>query len=170
VRRKPPNFYRADTLRSDDGIGLLFRRVLQSLIQEVDRRLAPHDLTHAQWVPLYKLFRGECATSAELARDMQVDPAAVTRALDRLEGKRLVRRTRSATDRRIVQLELTAAGRRVAPLVPEALADVFNAHLAGFSATEWATLIELLQRMLSNGEALRLAAQQQAANATEGPR
>lgn len=157
MRRKPPNFYRADTLRSEDGIGLLFRRVLQSLIQEVDRRLAPHDLTHAQWVPLYKLFRGECATSAELARDLQLDPAAVTRALDRLEAKGLVKRTRSRTDRRVVQLALTAEGRRVAPLVPAALAEVFNAHLAGFSAAEWETLIDLLQRMLSNGEALRQA-------------
>ena len=158
MRRKPPDFYRADTLKSDDSVGLLFRRVLASLIQEVDRRLAQHDLTHAQWVPLYKLFRGECGTSAELARDMQVDPAAVTRALDRLEAKGLIERGRSATDRRVVQLELTAEGRRVAPLVPAALAEVFNAHLAGFSETEWATLIELLQRMLSNGEALRAAA------------
>ncbi|MBK9132826.1 MAG: MarR family transcriptional regulator [Betaproteobacteria bacterium] len=156
--RKPPDFYRADTMHSDDSVGLLFRRVLASLTQEVDRRLAPHDLTHAQWVPLYKLFRGECTTSAELARDLQLDPAAVTRALDRLEAKGLVRRTRSQADRRVVQLALTADGRRVAPIVPAALAEVFNAHLAGFSADEWATLIELLQRMLSNGEALREAA------------
>lgn len=155
--RKPPEFYRADTMGSDDSVGLLFRRVLSSLIQEVDRRLAPHDLTHAQWVPLYKLFRGECTTMAELARDLQLDPAAVTRALDRLEAKGLVRRERSASDRRVVLIELTAEGRRVAPLVPEALAEVFNAHLAGFSAAEWATLIELLQRMLSNGETLRQA-------------
>ena len=155
--RKPPEFYRADTMGSDDSVGLLFRRVLSSLIQEVDRRLAPHDLTHAQWVPLYKLFRGECTTMAELARDLQLDPAAVTRALDRLEAKGLVRRERSASDRRVVLIELTAEGRRVAPLVPEALAEVFIAHLAGFSAAEWATLIELLQRMLSNGETLRQA-------------
>jgi DNA-binding MarR family transcriptional regulator len=160
--RKPPNFYRADTLRSEDGIGLLFRRVLQSLIQEVDRRLAPHDLTHAQWVPLYKLFRGECNTMAELARDLQLDPAAVTRALDRLAAKDLVRRERSVSDRRVVLLELTPEGRRVAPLVPAALAEVFNAHLAGFSAAEFATLVELLQRMLSNGEALRQATSERA--------
>lgn len=160
--RKPPEFYRADTMGSDDSVGLLFRRVLSSLIQEVDRRLAPHDLTHAQWVPLYKLFRGECATMAELARDLQLDPAAVTRALDRLQAKGLVRRERSASDRRVVLIELTVEGRRVAPLVPEALAEVFNAHLAGFSAAEWATLIELLQRMLSNGETLRRAVLEEA--------
>lgn len=156
--RKPPDFYRADTMQGDDSVGLLFRRVLSSLIQEVDRRLAPHDLTHAQWVPLYKLYRGECTTMAELARDLQLDPAAVTRALDRLAAKDLVRRERSLTDRRVVRLELTPEGRRVAPLVPAALAEVFNGHLAGFSASEFATLVELLQRMLSNGEALRRAA------------
>lgn len=160
--RKPPDFYRADTMQGDDSVGLLFRRVLSSLIQEVDRRLAPHDLTHAQWVPLYKLFRGECTTMAELARDLQLDPAAVTRALDRLAAKDLVRRERSLTDRRVVRLELTPEGRRVAPLVPAALAEVFNGHLAGFSASEFATLVELLQRMLSNGEALRQAALEQA--------
>lgn len=160
--RKPPDFYRADTMQGDDSVGLLFRRVLSSLIQEVDRRLAPHDLTHAQWVPLYKLFRGECTTMAELARDLQLDPAAVTRALDRLAAKDLVRRERSLTDRRVVRLELTPEGRRVAPLVPAALAEVFNGHLAGFSAAEFATLVELLQRMLSNGEALRQAALEQA--------
>ena len=153
--RKPPDFYRADTMHGDDSVGLLFRRVLASLIQEVDRRLAPHDLTHAQWLPLYKLFRGECTTMAELARDLQLDPAAVTRALARLEAKGLLRRTRSLTDRRVVELALTAQGRRLAPRVPAALAEVFNAHLAGFSATEWATLIELLQRTVSNGDALR---------------
>ena len=155
--RHPPDFYRADTMRSDDSVGLLFRRVLTSLTTAVDRRLQAHGLTHAQWVPLYKLFRGECATMTDLARDLQLDPAAVSRAVDRLEAKGLVRRQRSGTDRRVVRLALTAGGRRVAPLVPAALAEVFNAHLAGFSESEWATLIELLQRLLANGESLRLA-------------
>lgn len=156
--RKPPTFYRAEAMRPDDNVGRLMRRVLITLTQEVDRRLAPHELTHAQWVPLYKLFLGECVTAADLARDLQLDPAAVTRALDRLEAKGLVTRHRSAADRRVLTLELTAEGRRLAPIVPVTLAEVFNAHLVGFSAQEWATLIQLLQRMLVNGEALRQAA------------
>ena len=156
-RREPPEFYRPDTMSTDDSIGLLFRRVLTSMTTAVDRRLLSHDLTHAQWVPLYKLYRGECSTTAELARDLQFDPGVVSRALDRLEAKGLVRRTRSSDDRRVVRLELTAEGRRVAPLVPAALAEVFNAHLSGFSEREWATLIELLQRLLANGDSLRLA-------------
>ena len=39
--------------------------------------------------------------------------------------------------------------------VPTALAEVMNAHLAGFSKTEWNALKSYLQRMLETGDALR---------------
>lgn len=152
---KPASIYRADALRPDESLGLLMKRAMQSILLQVDRRLAPHDLTHAQWVPLYKLSKSECSSMAELARGLALDPGAMTRALDRLEAKGLVRRVRSTADRRVVELELTADGREAAKLVPGVLAEVFNAHLAGFTRAEWGTLIEMLQRVVANGDALR---------------
>lgn len=154
---KTPSFYSAGSLRADDSIGLLTKRAMQSIVLQVDRRLAPHDLTHAQWVPLYKLAKGHCSTMAGLARDVALDPAAMTRALDRLEAKGLLKRVRSTEDRRVVNLELTEEGERVAELVPAVLAEVFNAHLAGFTKAEWTTLVSLLQRLVANGDALREA-------------
>ena len=41
--------------------------------------------------------------------------------------------------------------------VPAVLAEVLNAHLAGFSKTEWQALRGYLQRMLETGEQLRAA-------------
>ncbi len=158
----PADFYSADSLRPDNSVGLLIKRVMQSVLLQIDRRLAPHDLTHAQWLPLYRLARGECLTTAALARDQAQDPGAMTRALDRLEAKGLVRRERSVHDRRVVDLTLTDAGRDAAQLVPPVLADVLNAHLAGFSAAEWGQLLDLLQRMLANGEAMRDAGKESA--------
>jgi DNA-binding MarR family transcriptional regulator len=152
---KPTAFYRADTLRADDSIGLLTKRATLSIVGQVDRRLAPHDLTHAQWVPLYKIAKGDCSTMAELAREVALDPGAVTRALDRLETKGLLRRVRSEDDRRVVKLALTPEGEQLAHLVPAVLAEVFNAHLAGFSKAEWQTLVSLLQRLVANGDAMR---------------
>lgn len=152
---KVPSFYSAGSLRADDSIGLLTKRAMHSIVLQVDRRLAPHDLTHAQWVPLYKLAKGHCSTMAGLARDVALDPAAMTRALDRLEAKGLLKRVRSTEDRRVVNLELTEEGERVAELVPAVLAEVFNAHLAGFTKAEWTTLVSLLQRLVANGDALR---------------
>ena len=151
----PVAFYCAESLRPDTSVGLLMKRVMQSVLLQVDRKLAVHDLTHAQWMPLYKLARGECATMAALARDQALDPGAMTRALDRLEAKGLLRRERSVQDRRVVQLVLTDAGREVSQHVPAVLSEVLNAHLAGFEHSEWQQLIGLLQRMVTNGDALR---------------
>jgi DNA-binding MarR family transcriptional regulator len=153
----PGEFYRADDYRPEESVGFLMRQIMSSVLSMADRRLAEHDLTHAQWVPLFKLYHGDCATMAELARTLQQDPAAMTRALDRLEAKGLVQRTRSSSDRRVQNLELTDLGREVAAVVPAVLSDILNQHLAGFSEKEWRSLVQLLQRMRANGDALRQA-------------
>ena len=154
----PAAFYTTESLRPDNSVGLLMKRAMQSILLQIDRRLAAHDLTHAQWLPLYRLSRGECVTMAALARDQAMDPGAMTRALDRLEAKGLVTRERSLQDRRVVKLALTEAGRAAALPVPGVLAEVLNAHLAGFSPNEWLQLLALLQRLVVNGDALRDAA------------
>lgn len=151
----PADFYSPESLRPDNSLGRLMKQVMQSLLQQVDRRLAVHDLTHAQWLPLYRIARGDCDTMAALARDQALDPGAMTRALDRLEAKGLVRRVRSLQDRRVVKLELTAAGRAASQHVPPVLSEVLNAHLAGFTEAEWRQLLDLLERMAVNGDALR---------------
>lgn len=154
---EPANFYRGADYDPDTSVGFLMRQIMSSILLMADRRLAEHDLTHAQWVPLFKLAHGDCTTMAELSRTLQQDPAAMTRALDRLEAKGLVQRVRSVSDRRVQNLELTDAGRQVAAVVPAVLADILNLHLAGFSEAEWRSLVDLLRRMRANGDALRQA-------------
>ena len=153
----PPaaGFYTPVTLRPDNRVGLLMKRAMQSMRLSIDRDLAPHDLTQAQWLPLYRIARGGCCTIAALARDQAMDPGAMTRAVDRLEAKGLLLRQRSLQDRRVVTLVLTEAGHAAASLVPPVLVQVLNAHLAGFSEAEWLQLISLLSRMVANGDALR---------------
>lgn len=153
----PVPLYRADTYQSEDSVGYLMRRVVFSLSQAIDKRLAPHGLTHAQWGPLFLVYSGRGSTVAELARCLQTDPGAMTRLLDRLEAKGLCRRERCTNDRRVVRLVLTTDGEQAAGRVPAALVEVLNAHLAGFSVSEWQALKGYLNRMLANGQALREA-------------
>ena len=150
-----PGFYAPDRLAPEDSVGYLMRKVMSSIRTQADAQLSAHDLTYAQWLPLYMISRCESATVASLARDLETDPAAMTRALDRLQAKGLVLRQRSTTDRRVVQLALTDDGRTVAAQVPAVLADVLNGHLSDFTHDEWQLLLGLLRRMLTNGEALR---------------
>ena len=149
--------YAAGTFTPDQSVGHLMRQVLNSIRSQADARLASYGMTYVQWLPLYKLMLQEGATTASLARELAIDPGAMTRSVDRLVAKGLVRRERSQQDRRVVHLELTAEGRSAAQRVPAVLSEVLNAHLHGFSDAEWRQLLHLLQRMQANGEALRQA-------------
>ena len=154
----PVGFYSGSDC-AQDSVGYLMRRVLQSIAQQADARLAPHELTHGQWMPLFVLLKaGGGATAAHVARQVNIDPGAATRMLDRLEKKGFIGRCRSTEDRRVVNVSLTEAGRQVASEVPKVLSQVLNEHLAGFSREEWQTLLSLLRRMLANADALQAAA------------
>ncbi|WP_027015333.1 MarR family winged helix-turn-helix transcriptional regulator [Comamonas composti] len=154
---EPSDFYRPDSYVPFESAGFLMRKVLSSILQQADAQLAEQDLTYVQWLPLYHLLLAPDSTSAHMARCLGMDPAAVTRALDRLEAKSVIRRERSTKDRRIVHLSLTDEGRALAAQVPRVLARVLNHHLAGFSQAECELLLSMLKRMLANGEAMRTA-------------
>lgn len=150
-----PDFYRADSYCAEESVGYLMKRIMMSIVFQVDKRLDVHELTSAQWGPLMRLRTTGGSTVAELARWLQVDAGAMTRLLDRLEKKGLCKRVRSTEDRRVVKVELTPEGETAIREVPAVLAEVMNAHLAGFSKTEWQALRTYLQRMLDTGDAMR---------------
>ncbi|MBC8058832.1 MAG: MarR family transcriptional regulator [Rhizobiales bacterium] len=153
----PAAFYQAEAYCAEESVGYLMKRIMLSIVFQADKRLEAHGLTSAQWGPLMRLRTTGGSTVAELARWLNVDAGAMTRLLDRLEKKGLCKRVRSTEDRRVVQVELTADGEAAITEVPAVLAEVLNAHLAGFSKTEWQALRNYLQRMLETGEALREA-------------
>ena len=154
----PVEFYSAHGYCAEESVGYLMKRVMLSIIYQADKRLDEHGLTSAQWGPLLRLRSTGGSTVAELARWLQMDAGAMTRLLDRLEKKGLCKRVRSTEDRRVVQVELTPDGEAAIEQVPAVLAEVMNAHLTGFSKSEWQALKTYLQRMLKAGETLRDAA------------
>jgi len=152
----PADFYRPSAYCAEESVGYLMKRVQMSIVYQVDKRLAAHGLTSAQWGPLMRMqISGGGSTVAELARWMQVDAGAMTRLVDRLEKKGLCKRVRSTEDRRVVRVELTGKGKTAMAEVPAVLAEVMNVHLSGFSKTEWNALKTYLQRMVETGDALR---------------
>ena len=153
----PAKFYQPASYCAEESVGYMMKSIMISIVSQADKRLDAHGLTSAQWGPLMRLQTTGGATVAELARWLNADAGAMTRLLDRLEKKDLCKRVRSTKDRRVVQVELTAAGEAAITAVPAVLAEVLNGHLAGFSKTEWQALRIYLQRMLENGETMRAA-------------
>jgi len=144
--------YRSDSRHlSDDNTGFLIKQVFHSMNRMLDQEMAPLGLTAIQWRPIALLCKGKADTPAELARLNGVDTGAMTRTLDRLEAKGLVRRCRSQEDRRVIRIELTDSGKEKGRQIPPRIAKMLNHHLRGFSSEEVGQLRHLLLRMLANG-------------------
>ena len=161
----PPicRFYDGDNYKTDESVGYLMRTVVMLLGREIDEQMAAHQLTDAQWRPLFMIMQGNGRTAAEVARALQMDTGATTRLLDRLEAKGLLRRSRSHRDRRVVNLELTKDGEACIADVPHLLADLQNRALAGFSNDEVVELKSYLRRIVANARRIREQGLQQAA-------
>lgn len=151
---EPHQFYTAETYRANSGIGYLIKQLTTAMGRELDRRMSELGLTDAQWKPLLLLQFGGCSTAADIARSACSDTGAVTRLLDRLEAKGLVHRVRSEEDRRVIHLELTEEGQRVAANVPRIIAQLSNEILDGFSEAEFEQFRDLLNRALTNAQSL----------------
>lgn len=155
LEERIPAFYDAENYRPEESIGYMMRRIMTFAGHSINTKMCePGSPTFPQWAPLYKLYLGDAATVAELARECQLDTGAMTRLLDRLEAKGLCKRVRSVADRRVVNIELTEEGRNAAKQVPYVLARVQNEHLAGFTTEEWLQLKDYMRRLLDNAQAL----------------
>lgn len=100
---------------SADGMALVtsVMRVHQLLLARVDEVLGPMGLTFARFevLMLLRFSRSGQLPLGTIGRRLQVHPASVTNAIDRLEQGGLVRRDQHPTDRRATLATLTPAGR-----------------------------------------------------------
>jgi DNA-binding MarR family transcriptional regulator len=71
------------------------------------------DVTLPQFRALVVLAVRGPQRSVDIAEELGVNPSTGTRMCDRLVRKGLIRRIRSASDRRVVRLRLTPAGREI---------------------------------------------------------
>jgi DNA-binding MarR family transcriptional regulator len=134
------------------SIGHLIGRARSALLTGLDAELEPFGLTGAQFAVLKNVADGIADTAADLCRTMHYDTGSMTRMLDRLEEKGVLRRERCTQDRRVVYLRLTETGNELLPQLRSAAVRVISRHLAGFAPTEVDTLKQYLERMIKNGQ------------------
>lgn len=143
-------FYDPVTFDPKTGVARLIGQVKMHAFEALERELAPLDITAAQYVILVTLASGLTDSVTGLCKGVSYDPGAMTRMIDRLDAKGLVRRVRCPFDRRKVNLELTDEGKAVYPKLIASGVRVINQQLKGFSKSEVAQLEGFLQRMLAN--------------------
>lgn len=90
---------------------LMIGPIMAALLQAHDKALAPLGLSAREAMVLANCARGEANTPGALAWFNGLDVSTMTRMLDRLEKKGLIKRSRSRGDRRKVLVTLTSRGR-----------------------------------------------------------
>ena len=151
------DIYESSSYQPRKSVGALLSRVRVEMLAaldrelEADRRLAPLELSAAQFIIIANLAAApEALSASDLCKGISYDAGAMTRMLDRLESKGLIRRNRSAHDRRLMHLELTEEGRAAYPRMKEISLTVANRFLRGFTRAEARQLEGFLARMLEN--------------------
>ena len=151
------DIYDIESYQPRKGVGHLLNRVRTEMLSaldaalEADPELSKLEISSAQFVVIATLVITEGAKSAsDLCKGISYDAGAMTRMLDRLESKGLIRRTRRPDDRRVVYLELTEEGHRAFPRMRQVSMTVVNRFLRGFSQSEARQLESFLTRMLEN--------------------
>jgi MarR family transcriptional regulator, multiple antibiotic resistance protein MarR len=143
--------YDAATFTRDESVGFLIGAVRARLVGSFDTALAQLGLTGAQWVTLMSIRDG-AASAIDTCRVIGCDTGSMTRMLDRLEEKALLRRERSTSDKRVVNLVLTPTGAALAKRAMPLVVGVLNHYLRDFSAEEFELLKSLLRKLLANAE------------------
>ena len=134
----------------------LVAQVRLAIITGVDQEflgceeVASLEVTAAQFSILKIVLKGNAQSACELCKFMDYDRGAMSRMIDRLESKNLIRRVPLAHTRRTMALEVTAAGKAAFPKMEACLDRVVGRLLKGVTKTQVREAEKVLKRMLEN--------------------
>jgi DNA-binding MarR family transcriptional regulator len=124
------------------------RRVFQAVNEYSKKAEKETGLTGPQLWAMQILADSAPIRVSQLARSMYLHPATVVGILDRLEGKGLVRRTRSKGDRRVVEVDLTDLGKETLESAPEVAQGLLVNGLEPLPERELACISDGMNRLV----------------------
>lgn len=134
------------------------RRITRA-IDLYSKRLAKETgLTAPQLLVMQEVAKSDGIKPSDVARHVHLSQATVTTILDRLAKAGLVTRQRSDSDRRIVEISLTKAGRDQLKAAPELLQEEFLSSFRQLDDWEQTQLVSSVQRIASMMDAEALDA------------
>jgi DNA-binding MarR family transcriptional regulator len=135
---------------AQDSIGVLVGLVRAEIVRKMEAELqaAGIGLRFIQFLILKRLALLGPMSASELARSVELDGGAMTRQLDQLEGKGLLRRQPHEQDRRALRIELTPAGEAMWRQMTPCNEYVLDAAQKALDPTEREQLRDYLGRVL----------------------
>jgi len=131
-------------------IGLQVTRTAKVLSRAFDDALAAGDGSLPAWLVLVSLVSGTHGKQRELADAVGIEGATLTHHLNRMESAGLVVRRRDPDNRRVQQVELTAAGQATFHSLRQHVAAFDKQLRVGFTEEELTQLRGFLDRLRAN--------------------
>jgi DNA-binding MarR family transcriptional regulator len=145
------NYMGTHTSASDDIRRILdsIRQIVQVLRLSAAQTTKQLGLSAAQLFVLHKLGDGQAISVNELARRTHTHQSSVSVVIQRLVELKLVRRERSQTDGRQLNLSITSIGQRKLSRAPEAAQDRFIHSLQKIRGARRKQLALLLEQLVA---------------------
>lgn len=138
----------AAPLPTDVRVLRALRRIIRAVDMHSKLLQQSQDITAPQLVCLLALVRQGPLTIKALSQAIDLSPSTTVGVVDRLAAKGLAERSRSAADRRQVQVSATPAGRQMARQAPSPLQNRLVERLAAITTGEQLVLARSLERLV----------------------
>jgi len=125
------------------------RRIIRAVDLHSQKLSTQHKITTPQLVSLLVISEQEPARSSDIAKAVSLSSATVIGILDRLETKGLIRRERSTTDRRVVNIWTTPEGQELIRNAPSPMQDKLADAIEGLSSDEQTSIAETFERVVN---------------------
>jgi len=150
LMRSVPNLTGAEKRQNEveyEQVLKAIRRVIRATDLHSRQVTRVSGLTSSQLILLKVVRDNNLSTISELASNISLSQATLTSILDRLEKSGLVKRERSALDKRKVSVRLTPEGVDVLDMAPEPLQDTFIRQFGALKDWERSMILASLQRV-----------------------
>ena len=129
----------------EEHTGYWLRYVSNHVSHAFARKVETEGVTVAEWVLLREMFAVGTASPSQLAETVGLTRGAVSKLVERLSRKKLAVVTSSKIDRRYQSVELTAAGKRLVPILAQLADDNDREFFGHLTPEENTKLVMLLQ-------------------------
>jgi DNA-binding MarR family transcriptional regulator len=139
----------------DSYLPYLLNRAGSRIATAFSEEVRPLGATLQMWRVLAALREQDGRRMGDLSETTSIEVSTLTRLVDNMEQKGLVARRRDQDDARAILLHATPAGRRLTQRILPIAERYETVALAGFNATEEASLKAALRRLYANMDALK---------------
>ena len=125
----------------------LIRKLMQSGAYYTKELNKKYNVSAPQIACLLALLEGGPMALSQIAKKIMVNSSTLTGIIDRLELKGLVARTRTSMDRRVITIELTEEGRKLAENAPPPIQMKIVEGLKKLDEEEREQIIQALEKL-----------------------